>query len=144
MLPLLLLGGTMKKLKEVGGSITINGSFILLLIFASLAIAMSFFGIVNRTLKIHTMANELLRYTEVRGQVDSSVYGELARLQSATGIDADCTITAIYLSGGTKVQFGEPISVYLEDTSSLGLGGVIQVPVKIHATVIGRSERYWK
>jgi hypothetical protein len=140
----LFMEDIMNKLKETRGEFAINGSLILLLIFAGLALAITFFGAVNRSMKLHTMADELLRYTEVRGQVDSAVDGELERLKSTTGIDADCTITASYLSGTKKVQFGDPITVELEYPIRFGIGGVLSVPVRLRTAVTGRSELYWK
>ncbi|MEA4934340.1 MAG: DUF4320 family protein [Lawsonibacter sp.] len=134
----------MNKLKETRGEFSLNGSLILLLVFACLALAISVLGVANRSMKLHTMASELMRYTEVRGQVDSAVYGELDRLKDVTGMDANCTITANYLSGTTKVQFGEPITVCLEYPVRFGIGGVLSVPMTLRATVAGRSELYWK
>ena len=57
----------MRKLKETRGDFTINGVFILLLVFLLLALAISVFGVINRSMKLHSMAAELVRYAKVRG-----------------------------------------------------------------------------
>lgn len=134
----------MHKLKEERGDFAINGAFILILVFAALALAITFFGVINRSLKLHTMAAELLRYTEVRGQVDEAVYRELDRLEREAGFEVNGTVTANYLSGSRQVQFGNVITVHLEHPTSFGLGGVVSVPVTLRTTVSGRSEYYWK
>ena len=134
----------MKKLKETRGDFTINGAFILLLVFLLLALAISVFGVINRSMKLHSMAAELVRYAEVRGQVDSAVYGELDRLERVTGVNVDCTITADYIRGTSRVQFGDSISVHLEYDTYFGVGGLLSVPITLPTPVAGRSELYWK
>ena len=134
----------MKKLKETRGDFTINGVFILLLVFLLLALAISVFGVINRSMKLHSMAAELVRYAEVRGQVDSAVYTELDRLERVTGVDVDCTITADYIRGTSRVQFGDNVSVHLEYDTYFGVGGLLSVPITLKTTVAGRSELYWK
>ena len=133
-----------QKLREERGDFSINGVFILMLVFALLALAISLFAIFNRSMKLHTMSAELVRYIEVRGQVDSGVYAELARLKGVTGMDVDCEITADYMSGGARVQFGGLITVRLQYQTSFGLGGALSFPITLKATVTGRSEQYWK
>ena len=115
-----------------------------LLVFALLALAISLFGISTRSMKLHVMSSELVRYIEVRGQVDSGVYAELARLKDVMGMDVDCEITADYMSGGAHIQFGGLITVRLQYRTSFDVGGVLFVPMTLTATVTGRSEQYWK
>lgn len=76
--------------------------------------------------------------------MDSAVYDELARLETAAGIDVNCTISADYISGTTKVQMGDSVTVNLEYPTNFGVGGVLSVPITMQSTVTGRSELYWK
>lgn len=133
-----------QKLRETKGDFSINGVFILLLVFAVLALAITLFGIFNRSMKLHAMSAELVRYIEVRGQVDPAVYTELARLEGVTGMDVDCNVTAEYMSGTAQVQFGGLVSVELKYDTYFGIGGLLSVPITLEATVTGRSEQYWK
>lgn len=118
--------------------------FILILVFATLALAITFFGTINRSVKLHAMATELLRYTEVRGQVDGAVDAELARLENAAGFDVTGRVSGSFLAGTNRVQFGDPITVSLEYPTRFGIGGLLSVPVTLRTTVAGRSELYWK
>lgn len=53
--------------------------------------------------------------------MDSAVYDELARLETAAGIDVNCTISADYISGTTKVQMGDSVTVNLEYPTNFGI-----------------------
>lgn len=134
----------MKKLCEQKGSFTIEGAIIMLVGAACIILAINVLGVANTAMKLQAMAGELVRYTEVRGRVDGPVYAELARLEAASGIDVDCTITADYISGTNKVQFGDNITISLTTQKTFGVGGVVRIPITLRTVANGRSELYWK
>jgi len=126
------------------GEFTLNGAFELLLVMALLVLAITVLGVVNQSMKLQSVATELVRYIELRGRVDAPVYTELDRLATAVGIEIDSyEIDATYTSG-TKIQFGAPFSVTLHSSGSFGIGGILSVPVPLSRTITGRSEQYWK
>ncbi len=126
------------------GDFTLKGAFMLLLVMALLVLFITALGVANDAMKLHSVAAELVRYIEIRGQVDDRARAELTRLAAATGITVErCDINATYISG-TKLQFGASFDVTLATTSNFGIGGVLSVPVPLTSTVSGRSEQYWK
>ncbi|SBV91270.1 conserved exported hypothetical protein [uncultured Eubacteriales bacterium] len=132
-----------KKLKENRGEFTINGALILLLIVFLMVLFISAIGVANRGMRLHSMASELARYVELRGKVDDAVYTELQRLETATGVTADLQISASYISGTSKIQYGNTFNVTLSSSGYIGLGGIVSIPIPLHSTVSGRSEQYW-
>lgn len=95
-------------------------------------------------MKLHSVAAELSRYIEIRGMVDSAVYTELDRLAGVARVTIETkSITGTY-SGGSKLQFGADFTVNLTTTEHIGVGGILNVPVRLETHVTGRSERYWK
>lgn len=126
------------------GEFSLNGALILVLVFALLVLGLSVMGVANHASRVHNMATQLMRYIEVRGQVDAAVHGELARLEAVSGLDVDCAIEADYRPDGHTVQFGDVIEVTLTCEARFGIGGVVSVPVTLRSTVSGRSELYWK
>lgn len=131
------------KLREQRGDFTVNGVLILLLVFLLLILGLSCIGVANRAMRVHSMAAELVRYIELRGQVDGSADAELARLEAASGIRVDCSIRADYIRGTSRIQLGDRFEVTLSYEASFGVGGVLSVPVQLQSTVSGRSEQYW-
>lgn len=134
----------MKKLLEQRGDFTLNGAFILLFIVAGIMLSISVLGVASTSVRLHSMANELMRYTEVRGRVDASVYAELARLETASGLDVDCTISGEYIAGTNKVQFGDTITIQATCKQAFGIGGILRAPITLRTVVSGRSELFWK
>lgn len=133
-----------QKLRETNGEFLLKGALNLLILCLFLALGISTLGVAMRANKLTTMASDLTRYIEVRGQVDSSVDDELARLEEASGLYTDLDIDATYTAGGERIQFGDPFTVELSYTGRLGVGGVLSVPIPLSSNVVGRSERYWK
>lgn len=132
------------KLRETKGEFILNGALELLLTCLLVVLGISTLGIAMQANKLSTMAGDLTRYIEVRGQVDSSVDGELSRLETAGGIDVTLSVDTSYTAGGDRIQFGDPFTVKLSYTGRLGMGGVLSLPIPLSASVVGRSERYWK
>lgn len=133
-----------KALRNKRGDFTLNSAFMLLLVSMLIMLSLSVLGVASTSLQLRSAANELLRYTELRGRVDSAVWAEARRLEQVSGIDFDCRIDADYLPGTDKVQFGDPISVRLSTDRAFGIGGILSVPIQINALASGRSELYWK
>lgn len=109
-----------------------------------LVLALSILGVANHSMRVHSMAQELTRFIEVRGKNDAAVQAELARLTSASGLNVTCNIATTYLSHSQNIQYGDEITVTLRYTTQFGVGGVLSVPITMHSTVSGRSEVYWK
>lgn len=134
----------MKILKNSRGELTLNSAFMLLLVSMLVMLFLSVLGVASTSIQLRSAANELLRYTELRGRVDSAVEAEARRLGQASGIDFEYIISADYLSGTDKVQFGDTITIRLSAKRAMGIGGIIHVPIQVNATASGRSEKFWK
>lgn len=109
-----------------------------------LVLFISVFGVVNTSMKLHSVAADLTRYIEIRGQVDAPVYAELDRLANVVGITIESRNISGTYSGGSRLQFGADFTVKLSTTGHIGIGGVLSLPVPLTSTVTGRSEQYWK
>ncbi len=133
-----------QKLRNNQGDFTINGAIMLLLAMLLLMLFITALGTVNTAMKLHSVTAELVRYIEIRGQVDTSVYAEMNRLANVAGVTIESyDIDATYFSG-YKIQFGAPFIVTLSTTAHFGVGGILDAAVPLHSTVSGRSEQYWK
>lgn len=108
-----------------------------------LSLFLSALGTMNDGMKLHSVAADLARYIEIRGQVDTAVYTEMSRLANVAGVTIDHYTIDTY-TGGNKIQFGASFTVTLEHTSRLGIGGMLSLPMHLKSSVSGRGERYWK
>lgn len=133
-----------KKLMDKNGDFTIEGAIKLILISMILVFALSALGLANQASTLNALANEAMRYIEIRGRVDSAVYAEMDRLEQASGMECTFSVDADYMRGSDKVQFGDAITLRVEHTSYFGVGGVVKLPITLAAQAEGRSERYWK
>lgn len=133
-----------QTLQDRKGEMTINGALTFLLIMILLILGISVFSVANKASKLHTMAAELTRYIEVRGCIDAGAAAEFARLETVLGIDATLTTEATYTAAGNKIQFGDSFTVTITYETGIGVGGIMQVPITLHSSVVGRSEQYWK
>lgn len=133
-----------RKVRNNQGDFTINGAIMLLLAMFLLVLFITALGAVNTAMKLHSVTAELVRYIEIRGQIDGPVYTEMTRLADAAGISIEShDIEAAWFSG-YKIQFGTPFTVTLSTTAHFGVGGILDATVPLHSTVSGRSEQYWK
>lgn len=99
--------------------------------------------IINTSMKLHSVAADLTRYIELRGEVDAPVYAELTRLANVAGVTVErCSI--LMPPGESRIQLGASFTVTLETTGHIGIGGIVSVPVPLKSTVTGRGEHYWK
>lgn len=134
----------LSKLTERRGDFTLNSAFMLLFAMILLVLFISTLGVVNTSMKLHSVAAELTRYIEMRGQVDTAVDTELERLANVAGVTVEGrTVVATY-KVGNKIQYGTSFTVKLSTTGYFGVGGVLQASVPLSTTVTGRSEIYWK
>ena len=133
----------LKKLRQTQGEFTLNGAIMLLFTMMLLVLGISVLGAANDAMKLHSVAADLTRYIEIRGQVDAPVYTEMARLANVAGITIDGYSIQTGI-GGSKIQLGAAFSVYLESTAHIGIGGILSVPVPLKSTVSGRGQQYWK
>lgn len=134
----------MKKLSETRGDFTLNGAFILILAVVLLVLGISVLGTGMQALKLNTITHEVVRTIEIKGQVDGSAQSTLDSLKFQNNMDIQMQINANYTAGGNRIQFGDSFSVTLTYTSTLSVGGIINIPIPLHSTVTGRSEVYWK
>lgn len=131
--------------KDSRGQFSLNGALLLLLVMLLMVLAISILGTGIQSMKVHAACSALTRYIEIRGKVDSSVTAELERLTAELGHPVDLTIEADYLSVSEKtIQYGEAFSITLTEQISVGLGGVLSIPITLHAVSQGRSEQFWK
>lgn len=134
----------MKKLSETRADFTLNGAFILILSLFLLVLGISALGVGVQALKLNTITHEVVRTIEIKGQVEGSAQATLDNLKAQNNMDIQMQINASYTAGGNRIQFGDSFSVTLTYTSSLSVGGIINIPIPLHSTVTGRSEVYWK
>jgi len=133
-----------KKLSERRGDFTISGAFKILLVVALVVIFISIGGVLMTWNKVNMLSSEIVRYIELQGRVDSSVYDKIDELKDSTNLNVTVDIDASCISGTDRIQFGGQFTVTLTYEASFGLGGVFQTPIELHATATGRSEKYWK
>lgn len=136
----------MEKLKDRRGEFLLEGAVKLLFLCAGVALVISVFSVMFQANKLHVIAEDIVRMTEIQGQYDAAVVAqEFQRLKTAGNLeDAVMALDAAYISGTKRVQFGDPITVTVSYTGQIGIGGILSLPVPLSACVTGRSERYWK
>ena len=136
----------MKKLKERRGEFLLDSSLRILLTCCLLALFLSVLGVLFQANKLATMADDMARYIEISGQVNhSGVNAELQRLRKSSGLEtAEVEVAANCTASENRIQFGDPFTVTLTYEGKLGIGGIVSLPVPLHSSVTGRSERYWK
>lgn len=136
----------MKKLKERRGEFLLDSALRILLTCCLLALFLSVLGVLFQANKLATMADDMARYIEISGQAShSDVNTELQRLRKSSGLEtAEVEVDANCTAGGSHIQFGDPFTVTLTYQGKLGVGGIVSLPVPLHSSVTGRSERYWK
>ena len=134
------------KLKDWRGEFLLEGAVKLLFLCAGIALVISVFSVAFQANKLHVIAKDIVRMTEIQGQYDAAtVTQEFQRLKTAENLEsAVMDLDAAYIAGSTRVQFGDPITVTVSYTGQIGIGGVLSLPVPLSASVTGRSERYWK
>lgn len=134
------------KLKDRHGEFLLEGAVKLLFLCAGVALVISVFSVAFQANKLHVIAKDIVRMTEIQGQYDAAtVTQEFQRLKTTENLEsAVMDLDAAYIAGSTHVQFGDPITVTVSYTGQIGIGGVLSLPVPLSASVTGRSERYWK
>lgn len=134
------------KLKDRRGEFLLEGAVKLLFLCAGIALVISVFSVAFQANKLHVIAKDIVRMTEIQGQYDAAtVAQEFQRLKTAENLEsAVMDLDAAYITGSTRVQFGDPITVTVSYTGQIGIGGFLSLPVPLSASVTGRSERYWK
>lgn len=136
----------MDNLKDRRGEFLLEGAVKLLFLCAGIALVISVFSVAFQANKLHVIAKDIVRMTEIQGQYDAAtVTQEFQRLKTAENLEsAVMDLDAAYIAGSTRVQFGDPITVTVSYTGQIGIGGFLSLPVPLSASVTGRSERYWK
>lgn len=133
------------RLRGKDGSVTIQTAFGVIVLFCVLIVIITVFSLITRIQTQNTIAHELARYIEVRGEVTSETDSEFSRLLAASTLkEATYTIDADYLHGSNKLAFNQAFEVYVTSTSNANMGGVFALPVTITGKATGRSEVYWK
>jgi len=134
----------MSKLRENKGEFSIKGAVMLLIASILLVFFISVMGTVSCASKLHNISDQLARYISIRGVVDSSVTEEQERLIENSGLSCTVTISADYIGGTKKIQFGDSFTVSVENATKFGVGGIVSVPITLRSKADGRSEVYWK
>lgn len=125
------------------GEFTLNSAIMLFCVMMILALFISVLGTANSAMKLHSVAADLTRYIELRGEIDASVFAELTRLADVAGVTVE-RHTIQMPPGESKIQLGASFTVTLETTGHIGIGGMVSIPIPLKSTVTGRGERYWK
>ena len=135
-----------EKLKERRGEFLINHAFGLILGAAVLCLVISALSVAFQSNKLTTIANNLTRSIEIRGQVDhASINSELSSLTATAGLEnVAFSIDANYFDNEGRIQYGSSFIVTLTYTAELDLGGLVEIPIPLRSRVVGRSEVYWK
>ena len=129
----------MHILNSKKGEFLLNGSLGVLLGAFILAIFISVISIGINTFQLSAIASDVVRQIEIRGHTGGA----------EEFIDNDSITMTIQNEEGydlhdKKIQFGEAFVVELRKAGGIELGGFIDIPMDIHSSVKGRSERYWK
>lgn len=131
----------MRLLKEKRGmSAFVELAVLVLVILMLLALSISFLSIYARHNLVNTMAHEIARYVEIKGEIGSDTYAEFDRLKSASGFST----ASVSFDATGRLQLEEPFTVTVTVTEKFGIGGFQVIPVTIKAISTGRSEIYWK
>lgn len=134
-----------KILRCKSGGFAVESSLAIIVFVMFLAFFLSFFPVVTRISVQNSMANELARYTEIRGAVDSSVTAEFERLkQTSTITDAELYWDVDFIEGTNKIALQEPFTITIHSKAKIGVGTVFAIPVTVKSKASGRSENYWK
>jgi len=136
----------LQKLKEPRGEFLLDRAFTLIIGAVALCIIISVVGVAFQSNKLTTIANDLTRFIEIRGEVDTaSINSELSALTAVAGLEnVTVDVDATYNAGGRRIQYGSSFTVTLHYTGEIGLGGFLSIPIPLHSSVMGRSEVYWK
>ncbi|MEG1779436.1 MAG: DUF4320 family protein [Oscillospiraceae bacterium] len=127
------------------GELAISTSVMFLLFMALLAMALSFFSVFCKIQVQNSFAHEIVRYAEIQGRTGEDVQDEVRRMQETVNFDTTVTWKAEYMDNNNdKIQLGEPLSVTVKSSASMGIGGIININVPLTSKATGRSERYWK
>lgn len=126
------------------GETVINITISLLFVMMLFALAITFLPMINDIITLNSMAHEVARVAEIRGEIGSAVNAELARLKSISRLDPDMTVRGSFIGSSRKMQLDSEFTVILTEETSFGIGGMFEVKVPITAKAVGRSEMYWK
>lgn len=129
-----------KKLFDKNGTFVLENSFSIiimavcaLLVISTIAWSVAYFN-------LSATASDVTRQIEIKGTTENA-----AALITDPNIELRIYNEAgTLLTTTTKIQFGEAFFVELSTSRSIKVGGIVDLPIPMSATVKGRSERYWK
>lgn len=133
-----------KLLHSKRGDTVINITVLFLVAMMVLTLALTFIPMINDIITLNSMAHEIARVAEIRGEIGSAVNAELARLKSVSHLDPDITVQGTFIGSSRKMQLDSEFTVILEEDVSFGIGGLFKTKIPIKAKAVGRSEMYWK
>ena len=131
----------MRRAKYRRGALSIQTAVFFMVVAAAVSLIISVFAVYSKASAQNAAAHDIVRFIELRGAADDTVYKEFARLKTASGLDCTMTVSA---NNAAKIQFGDEFTVTLISKAKIGLGGVISAPVTLRSVAMGRSEKYWK
>lgn len=126
------------------GEVVSNTTVTLLVTMMIFALAISFIPMLNDIITLNSMAHEIARVIEIKGEFGSAAQTELSRLKNISRLTPDMSISASFLGGSNKLQLGSEFTLTLKDSCSFGIGSLIKVDIPITAKAVGRSEMYWR
>lgn len=129
------------KLKETNGESGFIGIAVIIMVVAICLVTItSYLRIYAKYNLVNSIAHEMARYVEIKGQVGPDAYDEFERLKRAAGFDT-ATIT---FSRTGRIPLEEPFTVTVTLSERFGVGSIKVLPVNVKAVASGRSEVYWK
>lgn len=132
-------------LKSKGGEGYTDVIVIILSAMLVIALAVKVLPVFIVKYQLDSFANELCRTAEIAGCTTSETTSRAQELKEETGLNPQIAWTASYISGTSKVQLNDNITVTLKETENIGLFGSFgSFPIELTAKATGRSEVYWK
>lgn len=135
----------MLKLRETRGDALNMQAIVSILVFCMcLALAISVLPLYSIKQSMDSSADQITRYIEIKGCINSDVSRYINDLRSKSNINFTCRINGNDITGTQKIQLEEEFEVYLEYQAKFGVGGILSIPVPIHSAQAGVSEKYYK
>ena len=111
------------KLKDRRGEFLLEGAVKLLFLCAGIALVISVFSVAFQANKLHVIAKDIVRMTEIQGQYDAAaVAQEFQRLKTTENLEsAVMDLDAAYIAGASRV-----VSI-VNDAGMFGYHGIARL-----------------
>lgn len=130
---------------NVNGSSYVDLLISIFIIILVLALAITTLPPIIEKNTLNRATDEICRYIEISGNT-SDVDKKIKEICKEFNISiSDYHVNAKYFNERDKsIQLGQTFTVMIETKTSIGLGGLIKIPVRLKAQSLGVSEVYWK